>query len=225
MKPGFKKKKKAVKEFKIKEQDEFDTRKNSISDVNKKNYNALMSKLKTNPEFNTFKRKKSRFQVSLKKENKKRAKAGLSINSNKNSRKKIDRHENPEKRRKTHKARLNNAKLEPKSYVMKYKTGKKNRMERMVNNIMKQKDWVDTQFQKARNVGVVPQKPGKSVDNSSQKRRAKSSKKRTDSARKRKRKQKRRNVNSVAAKQKKKSRANGDNLEDDWTFNSNVFNQ
>lgn len=87
------------------------------------------------------------------------------------------------------------AKLEPKAQKMKYKTGRKNRIERMVNNLMKRQDWIDTHFEKVNPGGVTPKKARKT--SKKPKKRSKSTKNRKSRPRK--------VVNSVAPKKNKRT--------------------
>jgi hypothetical protein len=92
---------------------------------------------------------------------------------------------------------------------------------------MKQNDWIETKFEKNERAGVVPKKSernsGKDPKKGRRSKRTKSSKKRTVSVEKKKRKQKRRTVSSVAVN--KKTKFKQPTLDDNWSFNSNVFNQ
>lgn len=174
----------------INEMDEFDTEKTRVSQVNRENYNALMSKLKKSSKQNTFRRRKSRKRVTPEKKGKHRS--AISINSNKNSQKKLDTIKKP--KTKGPKSRLDLAKLEPKANQIKYKTGRKNRIEKMVNNLMKRQDWIDTHFEKVDPGGVTPKKGRKT---------SKKRKKRSKSTKNNKPK-KRKFMNSVAPKKNKR---------------------
>jgi hypothetical protein len=110
------------------------------------------------------------------------------VNSNKNSRKKLRNTQKKKKKTFTLKERLNNAKLEPKSKQIKYRSGKKTEIEKVISNLTKN-NWVNTHFEKMNPGGLKPKKS----------KRTRSTKKKRNVSKRKKKQKKKRYLSSIPA--------------------------